>query len=265
METCSRIMPLASVKNFRDMGGYTASDGRSIRRGKLFRSGHLSEMTEECAIKLLSKDIGTVIDFRSDSEKKRHPVRWPAAWTPDYKSFSIGGNAAAWIQEMYDRLRETDFPAEELREQLLEAFRTIPIVNKAGLRAFFDCLVDNHKGNAVLFHCTAGKDRTGIAGALLMNALGIDHDQIMEDFLLTNTAVDLPARSIEVAEWLSAKSGRTIQPKDVLPMVGVEAEFMRNCYNVIEETSGTIENYLQQEMGLTPQRRDKLKDRFLTR
>jgi len=259
----SRIIPLTGVKNFRDMGGHVSVDGRMMRWGHIFRSGHLADMTEDCGTEVLARDIETVIDFRSDAERKRHPVHWPNGWIPDYHAVSIGGNAAAWVKELYERLANTDFPARELREQFILAFETIPIANKSGLATFFDLLIDAHKGNAMLFHCTAGKDRTGIAGALLMKALDISEDQIMADFLLTNKAVDLDGTSAAIADWLSTKAKQNIAPTDVLPLVGVEADFLEAAYRSIREKFGTIDAYLEEGLNLTPARRTKLKDLFL--
>jgi protein-tyrosine phosphatase len=263
MNQQSRTIPLAGVKNFRDMGGYTSTDGRVMRWGQLFRSGHLADMTGDCGTEILARDIETVIDFRSDAEKVRHPIRWPDGWIPDYHAVPIGGNAAAWVKELYDKLAKTNFPAKELRDQFILAFETIPIANQTGLKTFFDTLIDNHKGNAVLFHCTAGKDRTGIAGALLMKALGVGEDQIMADFLLTNKAVDLDTASQAIAEWLSAKAGQTIKPADVHPLVGVEADFLEATYRSIRAQFGSVNAYLETAMGLTPTRQDSLKKVFL--
>ncbi len=258
-----RIFSLIGVKNFRDMGGYTSNDGRVMKWGRIFRSGHLSDLTDECGMEMLARDIETVIDFRSDREKERHTVHWPKSWIPDYRSISIGGNAAAWVQELYEKLSHTDFPAKELKEQFVLAFKTIPLDNKAGLKAFFDTLIEDHKGNATLFHCTAGKDRTGIASALLMKALDINEEQIMDDFLLTNKAVDLEESSNKIATWLSKKAGRTIDANAVHPLVGVEADFLEACYSSIRENHGSIETYLEVEMGLTDDRKRKLQQLFL--
>jgi len=263
MNKQSRIIPLSGVKNFRDMGGYHADDGRSLRWGQVFRSGHLADMTDDCGTEIFARDIETVIDFRSDAEKIRHPLHWPDSWIPDYHAVPIGGNAAAWVKELYDKLAKTSFPKEELHQQFILAFETIPIANQKGLKQFFDTLIDNNKGNAVLFHCTAGKDRTGIAGALLMKALGISEKQIMDDFMLTNTAVDLEQTSATIAEWLSVKAGQSIKPSAVLPLVGVEPAFLEAAYGAIRKSHGSIGNYLETAMGLTADRHALLKDLFL--
>jgi protein-tyrosine phosphatase len=263
MDGTPRTIPLAGVKNFRDMGGYVANDGRTMRWGHIFRSGHLSDMTEDCGTEMLARDIETVIDFRSDAEKVRHPVHWPEGWIPDYHAVPIGGNAAAWVKELYDRLAKTKFPANDLRDQFIQAFRTIPIANKEGLKKFFDTLIDEHKGNAMLFHCTAGKDRTGIAGALLMKALDVSEEQIMEDFLRTNTAIDLAETSGTIAEWLSTKARQTIKPNEVLPLVGVEADFLEASYSIIREDYGSVSKYLESALGISDTRKEQLKNLFL--
>ena len=259
MTSPARLPDIKTVRNFRDMGGYTADGGRKTRWGMLFRSGHLAELNDTDRAALQGLQIGTVIDFRSDREKERHRVIWADPWKPVCHPTPIGGNAAAWVQELYDRLATSPFPAKDLRDL---AFETIPVANAIGLRRFFDALIDKGDGGA-LFHCTAGKDRTGIAGALLLTAMGVDKDQIMEDFILTNDAVDLQASSERVAGWLSEKAGRAIKPADVHPLVGVEPDFLLAAYASIDRTFGSMGNYLEVEMGLTPDRAERLRTLFL--
>ncbi len=258
-----RIFDLEGIKNFRDMGGYAAKDSRRIGWKRLYRSGHLSDFTGHTEMAQEPYSIGTVVDFRSDAEKERNPVRWPEGWAPAYHPTPIGGNAAAWVQELYERLSNSPFPAKDLRDQFILAFETIPIANSAGLRHFFDTLANSDPARPVLFHCTAGKDRTGIAGALLMKTLGVHDDDIMADFLLTNQAVDLEASSSWIADKLSEKAGRAIAPTDVLPLVGVEDAFLHAAYASIEKEFGNLDAYMQDALGLTPARQEKLKSLFL--
>jgi len=264
MRDQTRILPITGVKNFRDMGGYKTGDGRSVAWGRLFRSGHLSELPDDIGDAITSRNITSVIDFRSDAEKKRNPVRWPQGWAPHYSPLPIGGNASAWVHEMFERLSNSDFPARELHDQFILAFQTIPIANAPGLKAFFDTLLAADHGNAVLFHCTAGKDRTGIAGALLMKALGVADDDIMADFLLTNEAVDIEKVSEDMAGRLSARAGRPIAAPDVLPLVGVREEFLQSAYDAIGEKFGSVDAYLTDSMGLDTAKRALLADRFLS-
>ncbi|MFC4349364.1 tyrosine-protein phosphatase [Kordiimonas lipolytica] len=263
MPAASRIIPMPGVKNFRDMGGYIGADGRTMRWGKLYRSGHWAEFTGNRETAAPAYGITTVVDFRSDAEKKRHPVGWPDGWAPTYHATPIGGNAAAWVQELYERLSTSPFPAKELRDQFILAFETIPVANADGLKRFFDILVEGETNDSVLFHCTAGKDRTGIAGALLMRVLGVAEADITADFLMTNDAVDLPAASAVIAQRLSEKAGRTINPADVHPLVGVEPAFLDAAHKSIDKAFGSVDAYLVDRLGLTPDRQGRLRDLFL--
>ncbi|WP_417450899.1 tyrosine-protein phosphatase [Kordiimonas sp.] len=263
MTVNNRIFPLAGVKNFRDMGGYSTRSGATVPWRRLFRSGHLSDMTDDCGTELVARNITTVIDFRSDAEKERHPVRWAQGWVPDYHPLPIGGNAAAWVHELFDRLSVSPFPADELRTQFILAFETIPIKNAAGIKQFFDTLLAHKDDGAVLFHCTAGKDRTGITGALLLRLLGVDDEQVMEDFLLTNEAVDLEETSERLAGWLSSRAGKTIDPKSVFPLVGVERDFLHAAYTAIDKTYGSFDSYTEKGLGLDKKRIEQLQISFL--
>lgn len=258
-----RIIPLEGIKNLRDMGGYHSNDGRKIKWGALYRSGHYAELTPEGHNTLHQRGITSVVDFRSPSEKERQPAAWPAAWQPTYYDNPIGGNAAAWVRELYDKLATAPFPAEELRAQFILAFETIPIANAVGLKKLFDVLVDDNDGGAALFHCTAGKDRTGIAGALIMKALNISEDDIFADFLLTNEAVDIAATSAHYASLMSERAGRTIAPEAVHPLVGVEPDFLKAAFAIMAHEYGSVDTYLTDGMGLTPARREKLQARLL--
>jgi protein-tyrosine phosphatase len=258
------ILEIPGVKNFREVKGYTTNDGRMMAKGRLFRSGHFADLAEENAKLVANHRISTVIDFRSASETDRFPALWHPEWTPRYYHTPIGGNAAAWVRDLYDRLSKTEFPADELRGQFILAFQTIPIANANGLKRMFDILIDDNDGGAALFHCTAGKDRTGIAGALILKTLGVNEEHIFEDFLLTNDAVDLHATASHYATLMSEKAGKTIEPADVHPLVGVEPDFLKAAFNVMTENFGSIDEYLTQAMGLTPDRREALKSRFLT-
>ena len=260
-----RQLTAPTLHNFRDMGGYQGQDGRSVRWGCLYRSGHLSDIDHDTGALLGQKSITRVVDFRSRQEKGSNPVSFPESWQPRYHDVPIGGNAAAWVRELLERLSTSPFPAQDLRDQFILAFETIPLANAAGLRRLFDALLasepespDNSADagatptpGATLFHCTAGKDRTGIAGMLVLSALGVGKDQIMEDFLLTNSAVDVTTQSEELAAWVSQKTGRTISARDVLPLKGVEPAFLNAAIAAITREYGSVQAYLEQAMGLT--------------
>lgn len=261
-----RIIQLAGVKNFRDIGGYKTTDGGVIRWGKLFRSGHLSDMTDACGMEMLARDIETVVDFRSEPEKQRHPVHWTSMWAPTYVPQPIGGNAAAWVHALFERIgQDEDGGVEGVYGQFIRAFRDIPTKNVEGLAGFFQTILGAKDNSAVLYHCTAGKDRTGIASALLLKILGVDEATIMEDFLTTNRAVDLEAGKQQMVEFLSVKAGKPVSPEAVMPMVGVDAPFLEATWAVIDEDYGSFDAYVRDGLGLTDDAVATLRGRYVAR
>ncbi len=261
--TAGRILDIPGVRNFRDMGGHKNKTGRSLGAGRLFRSGHFAEVDEVSARQIAEHNISTVVDFRSGPEKERMKVTWHTPWQPTYIESPIGGNAAAWIQDLFERMSNSAFPAKELREQFILAFQTIPIANADGLKVLFDALVDGQNDGAAVFHCTAGKDRTGIAGALIMSALDMPEDVIFEDFLMTNKAVDLETYAVEVAAKVSERVERDVSPEAVYPLIGVEPDFLKAAFTVMGEKYGSVDGYLTNAMGLSAERRAALQSRLL--
>lgn len=258
----TRRIPLEGVKNFRDLGGLPTTDGRETRWGRLFRSGHLADLSDDTGMEMLARDIETVIDFRSEAEKKRMPVHWTSMWQPRYVAIPVGGNAAAWVHELMTKLSEAEFPGAELRAQFIKAFEAMPIAHVADFKLFFQQLIEADEG-ALLFHCTAGKDRTGIAAALLQAALGVTDEAIMENFLLTNKAVDLQATAIHRAAMLSEQAGRDIAPTDIYPLIGVEEAFLEAMWGAIRQNYASIEAYLSDGLGLDDAKRRILRERYL--
>ena len=191
------IIPLEGVTNARDLGGYINRKRRRIKSGKLLRTGQLYTATER-DIKTLRENynVGTIIDFRSGYETILH------------SDPNISG-------AKYHNLPVLEFKrSEEEQEKLMKVYaekkygkRLLTLAEagitadtgvyarimfgesaKAAYKSFFELLLENDEEHSVLFHCTQGKDRTGIAAALLLTLLDIPEEVIMEDYLLTNNA-----------------------------------------------------------------------------
>lgn len=259
----SFFIEMTAVRNCREMGGQTNRDGALIPKGLLFRSGHLAERTHADSKILHDLGIKTVIDFRGEPEKARHPVAWDDQWRPTYVPIPIGGNAAAWIHSLMEEIASSDFPATALNNQFIKAFQTIPIANASGMAQFFRTLIDAEPGG-ILFHCTAGKDRTGIAAALLMEILGFTRGTITAHFMATNDAIDLPTALEKMAEIVSRKTGVTVNPPDVLPMVGVKESYLDALFDTVAASEDAFEEYRQSALGLNEDDIQRLRAKFLT-
>ncbi|KRL00159.1 protein tyrosine phosphatase [Liquorilactobacillus capillatus DSM 19910] len=168
--------------NLRELGGYRTRDGRMIRWQKLLRSGDMSRLSSKAARKLAKYGLDYVIDLRSPFEREMAPDNLPRQTT--YRSYPVYplGNAESSDLPTIDK--------EDLTDELFEEPYTTMVLSKHSQLAFrmmfTDLLANAKEEHSLLFHCAAGKDRTGIASFLILSALGIDYQVIKRDYLLTN-------------------------------------------------------------------------------
>ena len=133
--------------------------------------------------------------------------------------------------------------------------------SQQGYRAFFDVLLNNEEGKAVLWHCTAGKDRAGLGAVLLLSALGVDRETILDDFALTN---DFNAASIEALASFAEANGYTAEQVQVVrDLTGVNRSYMEHTLDHIDETYGSMHDYLVNQIGLSEDEIARLQEMYL--
>lgn len=261
---------LENVSNARELGGYPIGD-RHIRRGLLLRSGRLYSVSDR-DIQTLSEKyrLGVIADLRMAAEQEECPDRpvlgavhellpvmefVEADMSPDMLAFiDSDTDRVAWIQSAEDLGFLNDrFYIDFLR----------PEMGRAAYRRFFQILLDLPEDRAVLWHCTDGKDRTGVAAMLLLSALGADRDLIMRDYLLTNTfnAEKLKAGRKALSGIPLSKERREIYLFSTAG--GVYARFLENAMADLVSAYGSIEGYLSAELGIGPEERDFLRRKYL--
>lgn len=229
MGTCdnSRMVPLEGAVNFRDMGGYTAANGKTVKSGLVYRSGDLDLLTDADLRLLADMDLRTVIDFRSKEEVEAAPDRLPDTVKNAYHLVVDPGN----IFELSEVNHDT---GPELMQKL-----NVLLVNdaKAQYAEFFRVLAI--PGNAPLvFHCSAGKDRTGYGAALFLAALGVDRETIYADYMVS-------------APYAEAKySGLLRKYPELLPAITVRREYLMAAFDEIDQVYGGVENYLIRELNV---------------
>jgi protein-tyrosine phosphatase len=253
-EVGEELVRLASADNFRDVTGpdsaYVAADGRPLRRGVAFRSNELL-LTAADAESLARLGITAVYDLRSDHEVQMHPdVAVPGAtWT----QLEVKGIPMDAVTDLHDRATAHDV--------MLRVYRGF--VDVEGAREAFATLfreIADGTG-AALFHCTAGKDRTGWASALLLHLAGVDDETILEDYLLTNSFSSATREKYLglVREHLGADK------VDVYERVMVADEaYLRAGYDAVAARYGDRLGYLRDGLGLDDGLLDRLRDRMLT-
>lgn len=268
MDIGRRIM-LEGLPNTRDLGGYETRDGKVIKRHKLIRSGTLFGATES-DIKILTEEyhMTTDVDFRTSQEVAEGPdpiiegVTYIA--NPIMENNSAGithegekkGSPMAVLLGYLEQLGE--HPTEELAKTYTRIVTDAYSIKQ--YRNFFHILLENQEG-AVLYHCTAGKDRVGTGTALLLSALGVDRNIILQDYLKTNEHVRDTAESMRKAAREAGMSEKTIA--NLAVMTEVQASYLEAVFDRIDTTYNSMERYLEDKMGLTKERIERLQAMYL--
>ena len=254
-----RILPLTGVRNFRDFGGYTTEDGRRVRRGLLFRSGHYHEATDQDIDRLNSLTIVFQADLRRPDERERQPARW----TGRDVLTSDGGRET--VSPHVDFLQRVEAKVDDAEDWMNDYYRTAPF--KAHhvelFSGWFDRLAGLGEDEAALVNCAAGKDRTGILCALTKHILGVSRDDIIEDYELTNTAVDIDDRLPEAQRYFNDFLGKDYEADVYRPFLGVRRRYLVTAFDMIETEAGNVDEDLEGTLGVTEMMRADMKSRLL--
>lgn len=239
-----RLLPLQGGRNFRDLGGYRTQDGRSVKWGVLFRSGAMSGLTPADYTALEKRGIRVVCDFRDTGERAAEPVNWPAAHAPkvlsdDYRldmAQSLPkGDMAHWTAEQARTAMATSYPL--MLTQFNGQFR----------RMFGELLAHRVP---LAFNCTAGKDRTGIAAALVLTSLGVPRETVIEDYLLTNRYLD-GAKIMQAGKNPALAAMAKLPPEVLRAMMAADRSYIEAVFKVIDAHPGGADGYLKDELGLS--------------
>lgn len=258
--SADRVLILEGVHNFRDHGGYPVSGGGRLRRGQLWRSGQHHGATESDLARIAALGLVAVFDLRSSKERTKHPCRRPAGLAaaihvgedppPRERQHSAPHVAAAQVP----RQRDVASTREGLRRNYgAIAFRPELV---AMIRRYLSELAEGNGPSLV--NCMAGKDRTGIAVAALHLATGVHRDDIVEDYLLTNTAGDVEARIAAGMATITDVTGQ-LDPEVLRILMGVEAEYLESAFSAMAERHGSIDGYLREVLGVDDAMRQRLR------
>lgn len=235
-----RILPLEGVENFRDYGGYPGEGGRRIVRGRLWRSAHHGGATEADLAHIARLGLTAVVDLRRPAERANQPSRRPEGFSARVIDCDFGDQAEPPHVAF---LRETDLSAESARAFFADYYRKAPFEPRH-LELFSRYFAALGEGGAVLIHCSAGKDRTGLLAALTHHVLGVSEADAAADFELTNRAARIEARLPQVTEALTESLGRRPSETAVRAFLGVEAAYLQEAFRSIREKAGSVEAYL---------------------
>jgi protein-tyrosine phosphatase len=233
----TRRVPLEGAYNFRETGGYPTMDHRWVRSGLVFRTDHLNELSDADVDTLETIGIRSVYDFRLNDEVTRQPSRLPGSVTPVQLGFGDVGLDGAMIDVVRDILAgKRAVPDASFWD---ENYLTILDAGRPMFVQLFQALADPTNLPAV-FHCTGGKDRTGLANAMLLTTLGVDQAIVIDDFLLTNI-YRTPFRIASLAPGLRATG---VDVSSAVPIIGVCRSALVSALSHLESRYGGVEAYL---------------------
>jgi protein-tyrosine phosphatase len=243
IENQQRILHLPSGHNFRDIGGYRTDDGRTVKWRQIFRSGYMSKITDEDRDQLHRLGIDTICDFRANGERTERPTVWHEGtatqlWARDYE-LSAGA--------LGDLMKEPHIQAAQSRASMLAVYRELPYEQADSYREMFDRIAAGRV--PLVFNCSAGKDRTGVASALVLTLLGVPRGVVDEDYLLTNATIDDLFKFM--AESKQYKAFVTDRREQIMPVMMAEKEYLDTSFDVIEREHGSVENYVRDILSLS--------------
>jgi len=249
------------VSNFRDFGGQPTEDGRHVRAGLLYRSGHLGAVTDADLQRLAELDFALVVDLRRAAERKREISRRPTAFRA--KVLEHAGPLEAALAPHLTFLAVPDATPELVTQQMTTGYRGYPFDPHyvALYRDYFAELP--HLDGRVLVHCHAGKDRTGVLCALTLHVLGVDREAIFEDYLLTNRRGRADARLEEMRAKFKRDRGKPVDDALLKQLMKADRVYLEAAFDSMAGEHGSVDAYLAERIGVTPEVKAGIRERLL--
>lgn len=246
VEVAEREVRLEQSSNFRDLGGYSAAGGKHVRWGLIYRSGGQPLLTPADVEAVRALGIAQLIDLRSSEERVMAPTR------------ITGVPYTAVGYSMADLLRAAGIGTGAQVRNGADIYRNFPEMLAPQIRLVFDALLN--KQQPIVYNCSAGQDRTGFVSAVVLTALGVDRDTVTADYLLSTKLrrpqFEMP--QLDPAVWgkdpagqMFLKMQQSAEWKTPQPLQDAQGPFLRGAFAAIDEKWGSVDGYLQKEIGLT--------------
>ncbi|MSR13392.1 MAG: tyrosine-protein phosphatase [Gammaproteobacteria bacterium] len=230
-----RQVLLDGACNVRDLGGLPTNDGRWTRRGVVYRADSLAFLSEADCARLVDLEIRMVVDLRTDEERQRAPDHLPEGIVVCPAGFMPSGN-----QPMVDAINAGGMTAEQAHAAMFRQYRSLALDHLARYREYFAALLAE-KSTPLVLHCASGKDRTGVAAAITLMAVGVPLAVVVEDYVISNyqrCKVDL--------------FGRDASAVAVEAVMSADARYLNAALVAIDEQFGSIDSYLADGLGMDP-------------
>lgn len=253
-----RDVPLNGCVNFRDLGGYATDDGRRVRWGRVFRSGHMANLTDEGKRDFAALGIRAVCDFRMSEERETENAVLPGSPALATLDIPPGVGDRHYFHRVFASTRDPAVVTDALHDTMRA------IVNNAGSRyaRMFDVLLAAREGS-VLLNCSAGKERTGIGSALFLSALGVPRATVLQDFLLSRTYFPALSEVPRVREKYGVQAATEDEAIAlVMPLLETHASYLEAAFAAIEDKHTSVDEFLARVCGIGPAERRELRERY---
>lgn len=264
-EVSIRHLDLEGTPNFRDVGGYKTNDGRYVRWGLLYRSGVLTNLTPQDFNYLSQLDIHVVCDFRTAAENVDSPERWLESPSVTRVHYPIGGGSGGQgTSALTQGLLAGNPSPDQIRARMIAVYGDFAETYGPAYAQAFQQLKSDHL--PLLYHCTAGKDRTGVFTALVLLALGVPESTILEDYSLTNSYLTAPPSSAAAQKTATAVSTlmRSFTPEQRQVLMAADPAYLTSTLKEIDTHYGSFDNYRKTVLGVSDEDRDALRAKLLT-
>ena len=240
-----RSIPLSGASNFRDLGGYIGHAGQTVAWRKLFRSDHLGLLSGDDIAQINQLKVARVLDFRGAAERTAQVCAIPGARV---SSLAIEPTVVQAIQALLEA--GNGIRPEDAVHLMQQTYRAFVHDNSPRFAELFAHLLEDDA--PLVFHCTAGKDRTGFAAALVLRALGVSESVVMRDYLLTNELFRAP-------ELVGSYA-----PKEVRDVIArVQTGFLDAAFEAVASSHGSVDQYLERALRLDSKQQQRLRSLYL--
>lgn len=254
-----RHIDLDGIQNFRDFGGYATACGRGLRSGVLYRSANHSKATDADLSRLAGLGVSGVIDLRQPKERSREPSRrWDS-----FAGLVVENDVDETHPDWESRVQSLDPTPEWFFADALDFYERAPFEPRHVdlFTRYFRTLAETD--GAIIVHCAAGKDRTGLICALTHHLAGVGPDDIVADYLLTNDEARMAEKMRAIGAWMDEFLG--IQPPEpaLRVAVGVHPEYLERSFAAMSARHGSVDGYLEAALGVDAAMRERLHARLL--
>ncbi len=247
-----RKILLEGTPNFRDLGGYEGAHGGTVKWKHLYRSGSLMNLTDDDLEQISALGLRLVCDFRRDEERDESPSRLPVENTPALLHLPMGPMRDQ--APLYAHLQSPDGTPDDVFGAMVDIYKGFITAHTPEYKVFMEHVTDG--GHVpLLFHCAAGKDRTGFGAAIILMALGVSREQIFADYELTNET-RLMGNFAE--RWPDLDS-----PELFHTMLSAHPDYLQASFDEVDAAYGSFDRYLRDGLDVTPERQAALQEQLL--